>query len=93
MSNIRADVGVSPIAALGAQVALPMRIVIENQFNSDVPNPPAARNHSQEPLTDALALYALFSAIDPSISVCQMGDLLKAASAKTTERSKAVWTR
>ena len=82
VSNIRADIGVSPIAALGAQVAPPIRIVIENQLNSDVPDPPAARNHSQEPLTDALAIYALFSAVDPSISVGQMGDLLKAASAK-----------
>ena len=82
LSNIRADAGISPIAGLGAQLAPPIPIVIEDQFNSDVPNPPAARNHSQEPLTAALALYALFSTIDPQIGVGQIGDLLKAASAQ-----------
>ncbi len=82
VSNIKADAGISPIAGLGAQVALPVRVVIENQFNSDVLSPPAARNHSQETLTDALALYALFGAIDPTISVDRISDLLKAASAQ-----------
>ena len=82
MSNIRADAGISPIAGLGAQLATPIRIVIEDQFNSDVPNPPAARNHSQDTLTAALSLYALFGAIDPALGVGQIGDLLKAASAQ-----------
>jgi Ca2+-binding RTX toxin-like protein len=57
-------------------------VVIENQFNSDVPSPPAARNHSQDTLTNALALYALFGAIDPAISADQISDLLRAASAQ-----------
>jgi hypothetical protein len=84
VSNIKADAGISPIAGLGAQVALPIRVVIENQFNSDVPSPPAARNHSQETLTDALALYGLFGAIDTTLSTAQIGDLLKAASAQNS---------
>ncbi|MBE0613463.1 MAG: hypothetical protein IH604_07350 [Burkholderiales bacterium] len=82
LANVRADTGISPIAGLGAQLALPIRIVIEDQFNSDVVNPPAARNHSQEPLTDTLELYALFGAVDPAIGVSQIGELLKAASAQ-----------
>ena len=82
VSNIKADAGIAPIAGLGAQVALPVRVVIENQFNSDVPSPPAARNHSQETLTDALALYALFAVLDPAINTSRIGDVLRAASAQ-----------
>lgn len=33
VSNLKADAGISPIANLGAQVAPPISIVIENQFN------------------------------------------------------------
>jgi len=89
LSNIRADAGVSPIAGLGAQLTPPIRIVIEDQLSSDVPNPPAARNHSQDPLTDALAIYALFNAIDPALEVDQIGNLLKAASAQNNRTLEA----
>ncbi len=47
-----------------------------------MPRPPAARNHDEETLTDALALYAMFGAIDPAINTGRIADLLKAASAQ-----------
>ena len=80
-SNIRADAGISPIAGLGLPVSPPINIAIENQFLSDVPNPPAARNHSQQTLTDALAVYAVYSALAPSLNEAQIAQLLKSASA------------
>ena len=80
VSNLKADAGISPVAGLGAQVSPPIPIVIENQFASDVDNPPAARNHSLQPFTDALALYATFALIAPNATVEAIGQILKAAS-------------
>jgi Ca2+-binding RTX toxin-like protein len=72
----------SPIAGLGGQVAPPIWIAIENQFLSDVASPPAARNHSQQVLTDALALHGAFGQIDPALTAERIGGLLKAASSQ-----------
>jgi Ca2+-binding RTX toxin-like protein len=80
-SNLRADAGISPVAGLGLPVSPPINIAIENQFLSDVPNPPAARNHSQQTLTDALAIYAAYSALAPSLNESQIAQLLRSASA------------
>jgi|GEM_PF-884799 len=79
ISNLKADAGISPVSGLGVQVAPPIPIVIENQFASDVDNPPAARNHSLQPLTDALALYASFAMIAPGTTVETVGRILKSA--------------
>jgi len=67
--NIKANAGASPIAGLGAQVAPAIDIHIEDQFFSDVANPPLSYNHSQRVLTDALALYAAYARLDPTVSV------------------------
>jgi Glycosyl transferases group 1 len=79
VSNIRADAGISPIAGLGFPVSPPISIVIENQFNSDVASPPGARNHSQQVLTDALAVYALYAELAPALDLTTIGGLLKGA--------------
>jgi Ca2+-binding RTX toxin-like protein len=78
--NIKADAGISPIAGLGAQVAPAISIAIENQFFSDVSNPPGAYNHSQRILTDAIALYAAYAQVDPTASVTSITNVIKASS-------------
>lgn len=80
ISNVRADAGISPIAGLGFPVSPPIPIVIENQFASDVVDPPGARNHSQQVLTDALATYALYGGLAPTLGLPAMGALLRGAS-------------
>jgi hypothetical protein len=64
VSNLKADAGLSLIAGVGYQVSPPISIAIENQLLSDVPNSPAAKNHSQQVLTDSLAVYAAYQSID-----------------------------
>ena len=78
--NLKADAGISPIAGLGAQVAPTIAIAIENQFLSDVSDPPLSLNHSQRVLTDSLALYAIFARIDPAASVDAITRILKTSS-------------
>jgi Ca2+-binding RTX toxin-like protein len=80
ISNIKADAGLSPIAGLGAQVSSPIWIAIENQFFSDISNPPPARNHAQEILTDALAVYAVYGALMPALTAESMASIIHAAS-------------
>ena len=67
VSNTRADAGISPIAGLGAQIGTPISIHIEDQLDPGVSNSPAALNHSQQVLTDSLALYATFSQLLPAL--------------------------
>lgn len=80
VSNIKGDAGTSPIAGLGNQVAPTTWIAIEDQFNSDVVNYASAFNHSQQVLSDALALYAVFSELDHSVTVDQLAKFFKSAS-------------
>ncbi|MHB9119270.1 MAG: hypothetical protein ACYC2R_13510, partial [Burkholderiales bacterium] len=82
ITSLRADAGISPIAGLGNDFSPPIPIVIENQFLSDVSNPPLARNHSQQILTDALAVYALLGELSPSLTVDKIGSILKIASSQ-----------
>lgn len=79
-TNLRAEAGASPIAGLGLPVSPVIPIQIEDQFLSDIPNPPAARNHSQQTLTDALAVYALCGELAPALTIPQITQLLKSAS-------------
>ena len=81
-SNVRAAAGVSPVAGLGLPISPPIQIEIENQFLSDVPNPPASRNHSQQVLTDALAVYALLDQINQTLTIEQLGAIFRAASVR-----------
>ncbi|HSC96848.1 MAG TPA: calcium-binding protein [Burkholderiales bacterium] len=80
ISNIKSDAGISPIAGYGVQVATPEWIAIENQYLSDVINPPASRNHALQVLTDALALYRTLGQLDSELSTKEIGRLLRAAS-------------
>ncbi len=80
ITNLRADAGISPIANLGINFAPPIPIAIENQFASGVSNPPAAMNHSQQVLTDALAVYAAYAQLAPALTIDQIGTLIKEAS-------------
>ena len=84
ISNIKANAPISSLAVVGAQVGTPISINIENQLFSDVSNPPAARNHSQQVLTDSLAVYALLGKIDSSLSVKDLGEIINAASSQNS---------
>lgn len=82
ITSLRADAGISPIAGLGNDFSKPIPIVIENQL-AGVSNPPLALNHSQQVLTDALAVYDLFARVDPTVSVATITSIIKAASNRT----------
>lgn len=77
-SNIEAATGISPIAGLGYDVSPPIDIIIENQWNPDVTNAPASKNHSQQVLTDTLAVYSLYSQLLPSFDQNQLNSLINA---------------
>lgn len=77
--NIEAEAGISPIAGLGYQVSRPIDIMIEDQTASDISNPPASRNHSQQVLTHALAIHSLYTQLAPSLSQEQLNALIDAS--------------
>jgi Ca2+-binding RTX toxin-like protein len=80
ITNLRADAGLSPISNLGIPIVDPTYIHIENQ-NSSTVNPKASvRNHSQGTLTEALAVYDLFSRASSGIGVDDVSAILKASS-------------
>ena len=90
VSNVRGDAGVSPIAGLGIAWGTPIPIVIENQLAPDVQGAPAALNHSQQVLADALAIFDLYSRIDGNLDVSKIGAIVKAVTnrnAQTLETS------
>ncbi|QOJ23455.1 MAG: hypothetical protein HRU78_07130 [Gammaproteobacteria bacterium] len=78
ISNIVAATGISPIAGLGFDVAPPIDIVIEDQMALDITDPPGARNHSQQVLTDALAVYSAYSQLAPNLNQEQLDKLIDA---------------
>lgn len=78
ISNIEAATGISPISGLGFDVAPPIDIIIEDQMASDISDPPGARNHSQQVLTDALAVYSAYSQLAPNLSQEQLNKLMDA---------------
>lgn len=80
ITSLRADAGISPIADLGSDFSPPTSIAIENQFLDGVSNPPPAMNHSQQVLTDSLALYQVFAQLVPDISVSLIGEIFKKSS-------------
>lgn len=85
ITNIIADeakIGNTPwsaIAGLNSRPGTSINIAVENQFGSDEANPPAAKNHSQQTLTDALAVYAMLGKLDPALSEQAFKSLLNAA--------------
>ncbi|MEQ1815568.1 MAG: hypothetical protein ABL861_03700 [Nitrosomonas sp.] len=76
ISNLEASIGLSPIAGLGFDVAPPIDINIEDQMAPDINNPPGARNHSQQVLTDALAIYSAYSQLAPNLNQEQLSKLI-----------------
>ncbi|MHB8165765.1 MAG: putative Ig domain-containing protein [Sulfuricella sp.] len=81
ITSLRADAGISPIAGLGNNFSPPIPIHIENQFDPGlILSAPGAMNHSQQVLTDSLALYNLFAKVDPAISVGTITAILQASS-------------
>ncbi|MER0216503.1 MAG: hypothetical protein DU481_10025 [Nitrosomonas sp.] len=78
ISNIEAATGISPISGLGFDAASPIDIIIEDQMAPDISNPPGARNHSQQVLTDALATYSVYSQLVPNLNQEQLNKLIDA---------------
>lgn len=58
----------SAIAGLNSRPGAAVNVSVENQWLSDEPNTPAAFNHSQQTLTDALAVYSMLSQLDSTLS-------------------------
>ena len=78
ISNIEAATGSKPIAGLDFDVAPPIDIIIEDQMASDISNPHGACNHSQQVLTDALAVYSVYSQLAPNLEQEQLNKLMDA---------------
>jgi len=89
ITNVIADeanIGGNPmniVAGANSQPGTVVTIAIESQYRSDEPNKPAAKNHSQQTLTDALAVYALLSKLDPNLSTASFKSILNAATTGT----------
>ena len=84
LTNIRASTGISPIAGLGLPLSPVIGIQIEDQKLSDAlfsdgADTPLSLNHSQRVLTDSLAVYALFAGMSASLTIEDVGLILKAA--------------
>jgi len=79
ITNIKSDAWISPIAGLGDQVVEPTWVHTENQLLG-VSEWPASLNHSVQALTDALAIYDVFSQVDSTLTVETIGTIIKASS-------------
>lgn len=92
VSNIRAESGISPIAALWRDWGAVRLVTIENQLAGDVTDAPfGAWNHSQRVLVDALAVYDLFVRLDAGLAsldeagtLARLNPIFAAASARTS---------
>ncbi len=74
--NFRGSEGVSVITGLGAQLAPPTMIQIEAAVGGSL----GPGNHSVVRQADAFATYALYSTLCPSLTLDQIGSLLKSSS-------------
>jgi hypothetical protein len=77
------DVNFSAIAGLWSRPGQAVNVPIENQWMSDEPNPPASRNHSQQILTDSLAVMALLESLDTGLTTERYKSLLAGAATGT----------
>jgi Ca2+-binding RTX toxin-like protein len=73
LHNICSGAGISLISDHGQQLSPPIVIETERSLNP-------RDNHGIAPLTDALAIYALYSELGPSLSTEQIGLILRSAS-------------
>ncbi|MER0217256.1 MAG: hypothetical protein DU481_14005 [Nitrosomonas sp.] len=78
ISNIEAATGVSPILGLDFDAAPPIDIIIEDQMASNISDSTSARNHSQQVLTDALAVYTVYSQLAFNLEQAQLNKLMDA---------------
>ncbi|MHB1198397.1 MAG: hypothetical protein ACYCZ6_02335 [Polaromonas sp.] len=84
-TNVIADeasIGTPPwtaVAGLNSRPGTAVNIAIENQWLSDEPNAPSAKNHSQQILTDSLAVYNTLSTLDTDLTASTYKSLLAAA--------------
>ncbi|ODS22979.1 hypothetical protein AB835_11285 [Candidatus Endobugula sertula] len=96
VTNVIADeagIGDAPwsaIAGLHNRPGKAVDIAIENQWLSEEPNPAAALNHSQQLLTDALAVYQIIAGLDNRVTDTQFKQLLTAADGGTAGSYEAM---
>ncbi|MEZ5614543.1 MAG: calcium-binding protein [Rhodocyclaceae bacterium] len=84
-----ANVGLVPwsgIAGLHSRPGTAIDISIENQWQGNEPlgDRPGALNHSQQILTDALAVYATLAKLDPNLSTTTFKPILQTAAVGTS---------
>jgi len=64
ITTLQADAGISPIAGLGNDFSPLNEVFIEDQLDPNlISTAPASLNHSQQVLTDSLAVYSLFATL------------------------------
>jgi Ca2+-binding RTX toxin-like protein len=76
-----ANIGNNPLnvaAGINSRPGTAVGIAIENQWQSDETATPAALNHSQQTLTDALAVYAMLGKLDPTLTTASFKHILNA---------------
>lgn len=88
ISNIEAATGTKPVAGLGFDAAAPIDIIIEDQ--TQISGSPVSKNHSQQALTDALAVYQAYALVAPSLTQTQLNSLIDSfgTTANTTSNEK-----
>ncbi len=83
-----ANVGLVPWSGIAGKHSRPgtaIDIPIENQWRGDEPNPTTgAWNHSQQILTDALAVHATLAKLDPNLSTTTFKPILQATAVGTS---------
>jgi pimeloyl-ACP methyl ester carboxylesterase len=78
------DVPFNAIAGLNSRIGTHVNISIEDQSGSDEVNPPLARNHSKQILTDSLAVLSIIAQLDNNFSESEYKQLLGASALGTS---------
>lgn len=84
VANLIAQAGPSPVAGLGLDWGTPIPVAIESQ------SPLIWKNHSITTLADALAVHALFAAVDADLTLADNAAIFKAASAREAATLESV---
>jgi Ca2+-binding RTX toxin-like protein len=86
------DVPWSAIAGLHSRPGTAVDIPIENQWRSDEPSPPLSHNHSQQVLTDALAVYERLARFDETLEPGEFKRILQDSVSGTAGSLEAIVT-
>jgi pimeloyl-ACP methyl ester carboxylesterase len=78
------DVPFNAIAGLNSRIGTHVNVSIENQFASDEVDPASASNHSQQILTDSLAVLSIIAQLDNNFSESEYKQLLGASALGTS---------